>query len=388
MKENKDKGFLKLNRGFFEHSFWNEKRIFSAAEAWLYLLSVARFEDEEKQIRIKGKQITIKKGQLIASVRYLKQAWNWGSNGKVQRFIKQLECERMIVTETEQRETVITIVKYEFYNNTSSHNGTSTEHEQNMNGTIAEHEQNKTKNLKNIRTKEDKKGGGMPKGDTSRPTNTEIFIEEEVVNQETGPDDYVLPAELKDDYLAVQKFVMKTKVLSKKRMITPFEYEKLRGDYTAEMILTMLPVMEDHKKMANHTTIYFTLLNWLKRDHGGNREDQEMIDKYLVEYKAFVLRESGSEPRMDWKQNKSIRELYIFFKDRSKQKTPEAILKNFQYVLQKENWDKLEPFLRNRINAAQILTDISNILKQINQDGTKNKPNSKGTDTAQRKDFA
>jgi len=108
-------GYIKLSRKFFKHPFWREERIFSPAEAWLDLISSARFEVEPLQELVKMNIIHINRGELRASQRYLSRRWNW-SLGKVNTFIKLLCDERMIERRVEHGETIVIISKYNDYN--------------------------------------------------------------------------------------------------------------------------------------------------------------------------------------------------------------------------------------------------------------------------------
>jgi len=108
-------GFIRLSRKYFEHSYWTEKRTFSAAEAWLDLIASARFEIDPGTVHIKMKIIQINRGELPASVRFLARRWSW-SKDKVARYLNNLENDTMISRETRQGETVITILNYNKFN--------------------------------------------------------------------------------------------------------------------------------------------------------------------------------------------------------------------------------------------------------------------------------
>lgn len=108
-------GYVRLSRKFFKHSFWKESRIYSPAEAWLDLISSARFEEEPERLLVNLKIVNINRGELRASQRYLANRWRW-SLSKVNGFIKLLLDERMIERRTEHSETIIIIKNYEVYN--------------------------------------------------------------------------------------------------------------------------------------------------------------------------------------------------------------------------------------------------------------------------------
>jgi len=109
-------GFLKLYRKFFEHFLWTEKREYSKAEAWVWILKEARYQPGKNKKLISGKLIEWQRGQLPASYRFLKEAWSWGSTTKVKNFLSMLEKEHMIKTSKTQGQNVITVCKYSTYN--------------------------------------------------------------------------------------------------------------------------------------------------------------------------------------------------------------------------------------------------------------------------------
>jgi len=153
--------FIRLNRKFFNHSFWKEDRVYSLAEAWLDLIASARFEVAPEKIVVKMQIITIQRGELRASQRYLAERWHW-SVGKVNRYINMLENESMIERRSEHSETVIILCNYEDYNpleskqmNTDGYtnghsDGTRTEHGRNTDGYKLKKEK-KEKELKELK---------------------------------------------------------------------------------------------------------------------------------------------------------------------------------------------------------------------------------------------
>ncbi|QNS40154.1 hypothetical protein H0S70_07000 [Chryseobacterium manosquense] len=110
-----EKGFIKLGRGFFDNPFWKENREYSKAEAWIDLIQSARFESTPEKVFTKMNFITINRGELRASQRFLAQRWGW-SVGKVNRFINVLEMERMVERRVEHQETIVKLCNYGLYN--------------------------------------------------------------------------------------------------------------------------------------------------------------------------------------------------------------------------------------------------------------------------------
>lgn len=120
-----DRGFLPLNRRVFEHYLWCEDRDFSKFEAWLDLLQSARFEDSETKQMIGGRLMTWKRGQLPASIGYLRKRWGWTSDKRVRTFLDLLESDEMIRREQLKGNPVstVTICNYDTYNPTNGERG-------------------------------------------------------------------------------------------------------------------------------------------------------------------------------------------------------------------------------------------------------------------------
>jgi hypothetical protein len=108
-----DKGYIKLNRKFFQNFLWNEPRVYSRAEAWIDLIQLSRFEDTNEIIN--GRVIEVHRGELPASRRFLELRWGW-SNTKVSNFLETLSDSGMINHKKRHRQTIITLLNYEVYN--------------------------------------------------------------------------------------------------------------------------------------------------------------------------------------------------------------------------------------------------------------------------------
>lgn len=130
-----EEGWFKLHRKFFKNQFWKEERQYSKAEAWLDLLQSAKIDASSESI--KGVVIEVQRGQLVASRRYLEKRWKWGST-KVTNFLKQLQKKSMINLSQTNGQTVITLVKYEYYNSSQTNNRTRGKPEANQNKRIKE----------------------------------------------------------------------------------------------------------------------------------------------------------------------------------------------------------------------------------------------------------
>lgn len=132
-------GYLKLSRGLFDHEFWNEHREFSRAEAWIDLIQSARWKEGIGKQLVGGKMVTVDRGEVVTSLRFLMKKWGWKSIGKVLRFLELLQVEGMIEVDTDQGITVVNLVKYEEYN---SNNALDVNEKRHENGTATEKKRN------------------------------------------------------------------------------------------------------------------------------------------------------------------------------------------------------------------------------------------------------
>lgn len=108
-----NQGFIKLSRKFFETPLWKEPRQYSRSEAWLDLIQMAGFEDSKYILN--NREIEVRRGEIVASRRFLENRWNWGST-KVSNFIDYLKANRMINQRQTSGQTIITLCNYDICN--------------------------------------------------------------------------------------------------------------------------------------------------------------------------------------------------------------------------------------------------------------------------------
>ena len=87
---------------------------FTKMQAWIDLLLLANFADRVTFIR--GNRVTIKRGQVAYSREWFSGRWRW-SRGRVERFLLMLENDRKIVQQKSRLISIVTIVNYDFYQN-------------------------------------------------------------------------------------------------------------------------------------------------------------------------------------------------------------------------------------------------------------------------------
>ena len=113
-------GYILIHRQISENEVWKDKP-YTRGQAWIDLIMKANFKDVRKII--KGKRVTIRRGQVLRSVENLAEDWGW-SNGKVRRFLSYLTGEKMVQQTGTPCGTLITIENYETFQNPRHSNGT------------------------------------------------------------------------------------------------------------------------------------------------------------------------------------------------------------------------------------------------------------------------
>ena len=164
-------GWIKLYRQLQDCWIWLDKEPFDKRSAWVDLLLTANHSD--KKILFNGELITVKRGQILTSVRKLSAKWKWSVN-KVYRFLKLLESDEMLQKESDKDRTLLTIINYSIFqcceyaneNSNGNTNGNTNEHTSDTptetpTNTPTEHKQEckEYKNDKNVKN-EKKEGKG------------------------------------------------------------------------------------------------------------------------------------------------------------------------------------------------------------------------------------
>lgn len=107
-------GWIRLWRQIREHQFWQERRRFSKAEAWIDLLMDAAFEDHNAVLG--STVIRVKRGQALISQRKKAIRWGWSRQATL-NFISVLRRLQMVGHEVghgpEGGYTLLTINNYE-----------------------------------------------------------------------------------------------------------------------------------------------------------------------------------------------------------------------------------------------------------------------------------
>lgn len=113
-----NKGWIKLHRSIQDCFLWNDKP-YDKCRAWIDLLLLANHED--KKLMFNGTLITVSRGQYLTSIRKLSERWGW-SKDKVVRHLLMLESEEMIHRDSNNNRTLLTIVNYGVYQDSTDSN--------------------------------------------------------------------------------------------------------------------------------------------------------------------------------------------------------------------------------------------------------------------------
>ena len=101
--------YIYLDRGILDHWTYDDKP-FNRSMAWIDLLLIADHTTHTSMWR--GKPTEFKRGDVNLSISQLAERWGW-SRGKTRRFILNLEMDGMVNIKRTSERTVITIVKYD-----------------------------------------------------------------------------------------------------------------------------------------------------------------------------------------------------------------------------------------------------------------------------------
>lgn len=145
-------GWIKLHRCIIDNWVWDCE--FSYGQAWIDLLMKACHKPNK--LMIKGQMISLERGQQARSEVTLAKEWKW-SRGKVRRFLSRLEGDSMIVHQTDNLTSIITICNYDSFQGGDTADGTA---DGTANGQQTVHKQE----VKNLRSEEDKKDKQDPAG--------------------------------------------------------------------------------------------------------------------------------------------------------------------------------------------------------------------------------
>lgn len=152
-------GWVSISRKLTEHWLWEDKP-FTKGQAWVDLILLVNHEDNEF---LHGNEIRqVKRGSRITSITKLALRWGW-SRKKVFDFMGTLEKEHMIEKNSNTKETVITIVKYDDF-----------QISRNTKETPKKHRGNTTETPKSTNNNENNENNILPKGNKQFATDEKL----------------------------------------------------------------------------------------------------------------------------------------------------------------------------------------------------------------------
>ena len=113
-------GTVNISRDIWNDAAFKDQP-FTEREAFMWLVMEASWKPREK--RVGSAVVNLERGQLAASIRFMAEAWNW-QKSTVDRFLKRLENRDMIGTASGTGLTIVTIRKYNEYQNAPKESGT------------------------------------------------------------------------------------------------------------------------------------------------------------------------------------------------------------------------------------------------------------------------
>ena len=101
-------GWVSIHRSLLECELWRGEK-FTRGQAWVDLILNANHA--EKRVWLKGRPITVNRGEQIRSKVTLVKTWKWNER-TVTRFLNMLELEGMITQKSTNQTTHISICNY------------------------------------------------------------------------------------------------------------------------------------------------------------------------------------------------------------------------------------------------------------------------------------
>lgn len=102
-------GWIKIHRDIATHWIFQDECKF---KWWIDLLLMASYEDNKQLVG--DRLVEVKRGQMIVSLSFLSKRWG-KAKGTIQKFLELLESDHMIDRCTDRKVTILTICKYESY---------------------------------------------------------------------------------------------------------------------------------------------------------------------------------------------------------------------------------------------------------------------------------
>lgn len=113
-------GWYAMKRGWQGHPVF-DGQAYSDRDAWVWMIENAAHS--ETFVNVRGNPVSIQRGQLSYSIRFLATAWGWHRN-RVARFLERLKKWELIETAGGTAQVVITVCNYSVYQDVRDSAGT------------------------------------------------------------------------------------------------------------------------------------------------------------------------------------------------------------------------------------------------------------------------
>lgn len=117
--------YFYVNRYLLSSRRWLSEK-FTRGQAWVDMFGLANHKDSF--VRVRGMKVIVLRGQLGWSQESLAARWKW-SRGKVKRFLNELENDGDIVQQTDNKKTIVSINKYDYWQGNNTANSTTNGHQ-------------------------------------------------------------------------------------------------------------------------------------------------------------------------------------------------------------------------------------------------------------------
>lgn len=208
-----DKGFILLSRNILESDVFASQKLL---KIWVWCLCKANFKDKTIPLKVgKGEKILkVKRGSFVFG-RNKAEEELFIDGSTIYKSIKKLEEMEMIKIDSNNQYSIITICKYDTYQDNKSYKITTKEQPSNSKRTAKEQPSNTTNTLNNDNT----------------------------LNKENN----------------IYRSFLHLK-------ITNEEVEKLKIDYDIKTIDSVLDSIENYKNNKNYKSLYLTAKKWLEKE--------------------------------------------------------------------------------------------------------------------------
>lgn len=144
------KGYITLHRKIQDNLIWQSKP-FSKGQAWIDILFLASYR--QRTLLVGNMVINLERGQLFTSEQKLADRWGW-SKKQVKTYLALLERLEMVTKEGTAKGTIVTVEKYELYQDVSTTEstteGTAQEPQRDRFGTAQGTQKNKVNKEKEV----------------------------------------------------------------------------------------------------------------------------------------------------------------------------------------------------------------------------------------------